>query len=113
MAALTRGRHSNRFNVFRQRKLGDWRDRTMAIVGSQLLDHFETESGIGLLDRRSEAGQVVLRASSGRAYAFEVLRTAAEAALYSACDTVNASSPAIRRLRPRHAGEPLREGEVG
>jgi|EndMetStandDraft_9_1072997.scaffolds.fasta_scaffold08651_4 hypothetical protein len=44
----------------------------MAIVGSQLLDHFETEGGIGLLGRRGAAGQVVLRASSGRAYAFEV-----------------------------------------
>jgi hypothetical protein len=44
----------------------------MAIVGSGLLDHCEAESGFGLLDRRGDAGQVVLRASSGRAYAFEV-----------------------------------------
>jgi hypothetical protein len=44
----------------------------MAIVGSELLNHVETQNGVGLLDRRGEAGQVVLRASSGRAYAFEV-----------------------------------------
>ena len=44
----------------------------MAIVGSGLLDHCETENGFGTLDSRGDAGQVVLRASSGRAYAFAV-----------------------------------------
>ena len=44
----------------------------MTILGRGPLDQATADAGFGLFGRKDEAGQVVLRSHSGRAYSFEV-----------------------------------------
>ena len=71
----------------------------MTIVGRGPLDQLKAEGGFDLFGRRDEAGQVVLRSQSGRAYAFEVHPQ----------EAVSRSGRGRRRLllRPRCSGREL------